>query len=71
MSYSIWFKLEYNLAKNSNGNLGGKIRLIEGNAKCRHRKSDLEMDFASAIYLSKARSLLGFYVGVVEQFCRF
>ena len=38
MPSSIWFKLEYNLAKNSNGNLGGKIRLIEGNAKCRHLK---------------------------------
>jgi hypothetical protein len=29
-----------------------KIRLIEGNAKCRHLKSDLESDFAAALYLT-------------------
>ncbi len=28
-----------------------KIRLIEGSAKCRHPKSDLERDFAAALYL--------------------
>jgi hypothetical protein len=34
-----------------------KIRLIEGNAKCRHLKNGLERDFASARFLTKAPSL--------------
>jgi hypothetical protein len=40
-------------AGNDSQRLGSyrKIRLIEGNAKCRHLKSDLERDFAAALYL--------------------
>jgi hypothetical protein len=33
-----------------------KIRLIEGNAKCRRKKIDLQMDFAAGVYLSEAQN---------------
>ncbi len=36
-----------------------KIRLKEGNAKCRHQKIYLERDFAAAIYLPEAPPLQG------------
>jgi hypothetical protein len=39
-----------------------KIRPIEGKAK--YLKNDLERDFAAAVYLSEAPSLLGFCLGV-------
>ncbi len=35
------------------------------------KNTDLERDFAAAIYRSEAAPLLGFCLGVVEQFCRF
>ncbi len=53
---------------------GGRIRLKEGNAKSFCLKSNLEKDFAAAVYFSEAISMsppllcVGF--GVVKQFCR-
>ncbi len=46
-----------------------KIILIESNAKMSSsKKSYMERDFASGVYLSEAPPLLGFCLGVAEQY---
>jgi hypothetical protein len=48
-----------------------QIRLIEGNAKSfRFTSSNLEKDFAAALYLAGTPPLLEFCLGVVKQLCR-
>jgi hypothetical protein len=48
-----------------------KISLIEGKAKSRRLKSNLENEFAAAVYLFEAPSLPMFLIGVGMQFCKF
>jgi hypothetical protein len=38
------------------GSVRRKIRLKEGNAKCRHLKNDLKRDFAAGVYLSESQN---------------
>jgi hypothetical protein len=42
-----------------------KIRLIEGNAKCRHLKNELYRDLAAGVYQSEAPFPSSFLFGVV------
>jgi hypothetical protein len=45
-----------------------KRRLIEDDTKCLHLNCDLERDFAAALYMTEARSLLGFALGCSSNF---
>ncbi len=47
-----------------------KIRLMEGNAKCRLKKIDLERDFAKGVYLSEAHTTPHYTLCISEYSAR-